>query len=206
MKKIGITGGIGSGKTTVCEIFKLLGIPVFHADDEARDLQNNDLQIRKNLIQLFGERIYLTDGTLDRKKLATVVFTDANVLAKLNAIIHPAVRISFRKWVENHKDDPYVLYEAAILLESRYASDFDSNILVLADEKIRIERVMRRDHASANEVKQRISNQMADIEKIKLVDYIIENNNEKLLLPQIIEIDKSIRAEAKNSRPENSKI
>jgi len=198
MMKIGITGGIGSGKTTVCEVFKLLGIAVFHADDEARNMQNNDLYIKNRLIEHFGKQIYLPDGMLDRKKLAGLVFTDTKALAELNAIIHPAVRDSFLKWAENYKDAPYILYEAAILLESGYASDFDRNILVLADEKIRIERVIRRDHASEKLVKQRILNQMPDIQKIKMVDYIIDNNNEKLLFPQIIELDKMIRSEREN--------
>jgi dephospho-CoA kinase len=203
MKKIGITGGIGSGKTTVCEVFKLLGIAVFHADDEARNLQNNDLQIKKHLIKHFGKQIYLPGGMLDRKKLAGLVFTDTDALAELNAIIHPAVRKSFLKWIENYRDAPYVLYEAAILLESGYASDFDRNILVLADEKIRIERVIRRDHSSEKLVKQRISNQMPEIQKIKMVDYVIENNNEKLLFPQIIELDKLIRADIENCQTDN---
>lgn len=198
MKKIGITGGIGSGKTTVCEIFKLLGVAIFHADDEARNLQNNDLQIKNLLIELFGERIYSQDGMLDRKKLAGVIFNDTKALAKINAIIHPAVRQSFLKWADNYQDAPYVLYEAAVLFESGYASDFDRNILILADEKVRIGRVIRRDHTSEELVKERIKNQMPDIQKIKMVDYVIENNNEKLLIPQIIELDKLIRDDGEN--------
>lgn len=198
MKKIGITGGIGSGKSTVCEIFKSLGVAIFHADDEARDLQNNDLQIKNLLIELFGEHIYSQDGMLDRKKLAEVIFNDSKALAKVNAIIHPAVHKCFLKWAENHQDAPYFLYEAAILLESGYAYDFDRNILIVADEKLRIERVIMRDHTSEELVRQRIMNQMPDIQKIKMVDYIIENNNEKLLFPQIIELDKLIRSDSKN--------
>ena len=198
MKKIGITGGIGSGKTTVCEIFKLLGVPVFHADAEAKNLQNNDLQIRELLVNLFGKHIYSLDGMLDRKKLARLIFNDSIALANVNAIIHPAVRQSFQKWTDNHLDSSYILYEAAILLESGYATDFDRNILVLADEKLRIERVIRRDHISKVLVKQRINNQMPDSQKIKIVDYIIENNNEKLLFPQIIELDKLIRSDGEN--------
>jgi len=198
MKKIGITGGIGSGKTTVCEIFKLLGVPVFHADAEAKNLQNNDLQIRELLVNLFGKHIYSLDGMLDRKKLARLIFNDSAALANVNAIIHPAVRQSFQKWTDNHLDSSYILYEAAILLESGYATDFDRNILVLADEKLRIERVIRRDHISKVLVKQRINNQMPDSQKIKIVDYIIENNNEKLLFPQIIELDKFIRSDGEN--------
>lgn len=193
MLKIGITGGIGSGKTTVCEIFKLLGIPVFHADEEAGNLQNNDSPIKKRLAELFGRQIYSPDGLLDRKKLAGVIFNDTKALAEVNAIIHPAVRQCFQMWTLNHQDAPYVLYEAAILLESGYVSDFDRNILVLADEKDRIERVIRRDHTTELLVRQRIINQMPDIQKIKLVDYVIKNNNQKLLFPQIIELDKLIR-------------
>ena len=193
MKKIGITGGIGSGKSTACEIFKLLGVSVFHADDEARNLQNNDLQIKNQLIKLFGEHIYSEDGLLDRKMLAGLIFNDTKALAKVNAIIHPAVRQNFLKWVENKQNDNYVLYEAAILLESGYLVDFDRNILILADEKIRIERVMKRDSISEELVKERIKNQMPDSEKINLVDYVLENSDDKLLIPQIIALDMVIR-------------
>ncbi len=198
MKKIGITGGIGSGKTTVCEIFKLLGVPVFHADDEARNLQNTDIQIRRSIIKHFGEQIYSQEGILDRKKLAAIVFNNPVALAKLNAIIHPAVRENFLKWTENHLEEPYVLYEAAILIESGYGSDFDKTILIVADEKSRIGRVTRRDGSPEELVKQRISNQMTDIQKIKHVDYIIENNNNELLIPRVIELDRLIRENTKN--------
>jgi len=198
MKKIGITGGIGSGKTTICEIFKLLDIAVFHADDEARNLQNSDLQIKNQLIQIFGKNIYTSEGILDRKKLAGMIFNDTRALAEVNAIVHPAVRQCFLKWIESHKNDPYVLYEAAILFESGLSSDFDSNILVLADEKVRIERVIRRDHTSEALVRQRINNQMPDNQKIRMTDFVIENNDEKLLFPQIIELNKLIVSDGKN--------
>lgn len=198
MKKIGITGGIGSGKTTVCEIFKLLGVPVFHADAEAKKLQDNNLIIREQLINLFGKTIYSHDGKLVRKKLAELIFNDSTALANVNSIIHPAVRLSFQRWTDQHGDSSYVLYEAAVLLESGYSSDFDRNILVLADEKVRIERVIRRDHISEVLVRQRINNQMPDDQKIKMVDYLIENNNKKLLFPQILELNKLIISDGKN--------
>lgn len=193
MKKIGITGGIGSGKSTVCELFKLLGVSVFHADDAARNLQNNNLKIRQQIRELFGEQIYSRDGILDRQKLAAIVFNNTAELAKLNAIIHPAVRENFLLWAEDHIAEPYLLYEAAILIESGYASDFDKTILVIADEEIRIARVTRRDGSSTEQVRERIANQISDREKIKLADFIIENNNRKLLIPQIIELDRRIR-------------
>jgi len=198
MKKIGITGGIGSGKSTVCEIFKLLGVPVFHADEEAKKLQDNDPSIREHLINLFGKRIYSSDGKLDRKKLAGLIFNDSIALANVNSIIHPLVRLSFQKWTQQHQDALYILYEAAVLLESGYSSDFDRNILVLADEKVRIERVIRRDHISEELVMQRINNQMPDAQKIKMVDFIIENNNRKLLFPQILELNKLIISDGKD--------
>jgi len=193
MLKIGITGGIGSGKTTVCEIFKLLGIPVFHADAEARNLQNNDLQVKKSLKELLGEKIYNQKGELDRTSLARIIFNDPILLERVNSIIHPAVRQQFMLWSNIHTKEPYQLYEAAILIESGYSSDFDKNILVYSDESIRIERVVKRDHTTEALVKQRISNQMPDIQKIKLVDYTIENNNTTLLIPRVIALDKLIR-------------
>ncbi len=193
MKKVGITGGIGSGKSTVCEIFHLLGVPVFHADDEARYLQNNDLTIRDQFIGLFGAGIYLSDGSLDRKKLASLVFNDPVLLDKVNKIIHPSVRQCFINWTHEYINEPYVLYEAAILLESGYTKDFDLIILILADENVRIERVIKRDNISEEMVRDRIKNQLTDSQKIELVGYIIENNNSQLLIPQIIDLDRAIR-------------
>ena len=198
MKKIGITGGIGSGKSTVCEIFKLLGVPVFHADIEAKILQNNDLNIKILLVNLLGDDIYTPDGILDRKKMARVIFNDPKLLAAVNGIIHPAVRKCFQNWCGNYQLMPYVLYEAAILFESGYASDFDRNILIIADEKSRIERVIKRDKTTEDIIEQRIKNQMTDIEKAKKADYIIENNNQCLIIPQIIKLDKLIREDGKN--------
>ena len=197
MRKIGITGGIGSGKTTVCEIFKLLGIPIFHADQEAKYLQNSDLIIKNQIIKLFGEDIYTSEEILDRQKLATIIFNNKQALFAINEIIHPAVRQRFQNWTENFQAVPYSLYEAAILFESGYASDFDLNILVLANEKLRIERVINRDGTTEEIVKQRIRNQIPDNEKIKLADFIIENNADNLLIPQILKIDKLIREDGK---------
>ena len=198
MKKIGITGGIGSGKSTVCEIFRLLGVPVFHADIEAKNLQNNDLNIKYRIKELFGEDVYTPDGILDRKKMAGIIFNDQKFLEAINGIIHPAVRNCFQKWCENYQKLPYVLYEAAILYESGFASDFDRNILVIAEERLRIERVIKRDQITEENIKERIKNQMPDIEKVKKTDFIIENNNQSLIIPQILKLDKLIREDGKN--------
>jgi dephospho-CoA kinase len=171
----------------------LLNVPVFHADLEARFLQNNDLHIKSFIVERFGEQLYTPDGILDREKMAWIIFNDPEALASINEIIHPAVRQKFLKWCEGYEDAPYILYEAAILFESGYNSDFDRNILILADEKVRIERVISRDHTSEELVRQRISNQMPDIDKIKMADYIIENNDKSILFPQIIKLDKLFR-------------
>jgi len=197
MKKIGITGGIGSGKSTVCEIFRLLGVPVFHADIEAKILQNNNIDVRDRIVKIFGNEVYNPDGILDRKKMAGIIFTNQKLLTALNEIIHPAVRNCFQKWCENYHSVPYVLYEAAILFESGYATDFDRNILVIADEMLRIERVIKRDHTTEEIVRQRIANQMSDIEKAKIADYFIENNSKSLIVPQILKLDKLIREDGK---------
>ena len=193
MKKVGITGGIGSGKSTVCDIFQLLGVPVFHADIEAKYLQNNDLIIIGNLTGLFGADIYLSSGELDRKKLAGLIFNNQNLLAKVNQIIHPAVKQRFINWSMEYANEPYVLYEAAVLLENGYASDFDKKILIVADENVRIERVIKRDSMSEALVRERIKNQMTDGQKISMVEYVIENNNRLLLIPQVIELDQLLR-------------
>ena len=193
MKKIGITGGIGSGKSTVCEIFSLLGVPVFHADIEAKNLQNNNLNIKYRIIELFGDDIYSSDGILDRKEMAGIIFNDQKLLAAVNEIIHPAVRKCFQIWCENYQLVPYVLYESAILFESGYASDFDRTILVIADETLRIERVIKRDQTTEEIIRQRIVNQMPDIEKVNNADYIFENNNQSLIIPEILKLDKLIR-------------
>ena len=197
MKRIGITGGIGSGKSTVCEIFRLINIPVFHADREAKHLQDNDINVKNNIIEHFGDEIYSEEGFLDRRKLAEIIFTDKYALSAISEIIHPAVRARFFKWSEKFRALPYVLYEAAILFESGYASDFDGNILVLADENLRIKRVIKRDNLTENEIRQRINNQIPDNEKIKLANFIIENNSDSMLIPQILKIDQLIKENGK---------
>ncbi len=190
MQKIGLTGNIGSGKTLVSRIFQTFGIPVFEADREARQILLSPDVIRK-IVAVFGTGI-LTDEKIDRKKLAHIVFNDPGLLRKLNDIIHPAVRGKFDLWSENQRDVPYLIYEAAVLFESGHYRMFDAIITVYADEKERIERVMRRDNMTREMVLERMKNQWPDAQKIALSDYTVNNNGSLLLIPQAEEIHKSL--------------
>lgn len=193
MLKIGITGGIGSGKSTVCRVFAALGIPVFEADPIAKNLMNTDQEIHEKLVRLFGEAVYLPDQTIDRKYLAGIVFNDPYLLAQLNAIVHPVVKKAFFDWCEKQQS-PYIIHEAAILFESGFYKMMDKTITVVTNEAERIQRVMKRNDITLELVKERIRNQWSDEERIKLADFVIRNNDDELIIPQIIEIDKKIRA------------
>ena len=196
MLKVGITGGIGSGKSTVCKVFSVLGIPVFNADVEAGRLQNEDPQIGTELIGIFGSEIYSAEGLLNRKKLASIVFNDSGLLEKLNSIIHPAVHREFEKWSARNSNFPYVIYEAAILFETGSFRNFDFTILVVADEQERIDRVSKRDHSRPEDVLQRMNNQMMDKEKIKMADFVIENNDNQLIISQILKLDQLLKSKS----------
>lgn len=194
---IGVTGGIGSGKTTVCKVFKLLGAPVFEADEAAKKLLDNDQQVKSGLIHLFGENIYTPNGTIDRKKLAGIIFNDKIQLSKMNELVHPAVRKNFENWVKHHEHFPYVIHEAAILFESGFYKIMDYTILVTAPENERIERVMKRDKVSRQKVEERINNQFPEEKKQELANLVLMNDNKNLLIPKIIEIDKKLKENGK---------
>ncbi len=192
---VGITGGIGSGKSTVCEIFKILGIPVFEADKVARNLMNENSEIRQNLVEWFGSEIY-SGNQLNRKLLAELIFNDNSLLTKVNSLVHPIVRAEFEKW-KNSQNTVYSVYEAAILFESGFYKLMDFTILITAPEQIRINRVMKRDNLSPGQVVARIKNQWPDDEKRKLATTVIINDNKNLIIPQIIEIDKKLKEDGK---------
>ncbi len=192
MIKVGITGGIGSGKSTVCNFFRLLGIPVFEADKESKKLVNTSPKIKNSLKNLFGKDIYLSDDTIDRKRLAGLIFNSPPLLETVNSIIHPEVRNYFEEWCEK-QNSPYIVYEAAILFETGFYKTIDLSILVTAPVEDRIKRVIIRENATEEEVKSRISKQWTDKQKEDLADFIIKNNNEELLIPQLLELDKKIR-------------
>ena len=182
MIKIGLTGGIGSVKTTVANMFKSKNIPVFIADVEAKKILN-DPSVAQDVANTFN--ISLTnDGLIDKSKLASIVFKDKAALEKLNSIIHPKVHQSFQKWVKN-KDASYIIYEAAIIFEKDRASDFDFTILITAPEEARIQRVVQRDLSSEDEVKSRMKAQWPESKKKKLADFVIENTNLKQTQQQV---------------------
>ncbi|WP_319273298.1 dephospho-CoA kinase [uncultured Draconibacterium sp.] len=194
--KIGITGGIGSGKSVICRIFNLLGAPVFEADAWAKKLVNTHPEIKCGLIDWYGPDIYATNGTIDRKKLAGIIFTDGKEMQKVNGLIHPVVRQEFMLWA-NEQNSPYVIHEAAILFESGFYKMMDYTLLVTAPVNMRIDRVTRRDGSSKEAVKERMSKQWKDEQKSELASIEIINDNKTLLIPQIIKIDKQLKEHGK---------
>ena len=186
MLKIGITGNIGSGKTTVSKIFGVLGVPVFYADDAAKNIMVNDEILISAMKQTFGPGAYFEDGSLNRKYIAGIVFNNEDELTKLNAIVHPATFRAFESWVSQHGDAPYVLKEAALLFESDSYKMCDKTILVTAPFEIRLKRVMQRDGLSEAEVKSREARQFTQDEKLKLADYVITNDGSELVVPQVL--------------------
>ncbi len=190
MKVIGLTGGIGSGKSTVAGMFSELGIPVYIADTEARALTNRSKIIRRKLTQLLGPETYKEDG-LDRKYVADIVFNDPEVLQQVNAIIHPKVASHFKRWLKR-QHAPYVIKEAAILFENGGYKQCDKTILVVAPKATRIKRVMERDGSSRKEIESRMNNQWTDSEKSKLADIIIENIDLKTTQNQVMSIHRKL--------------
>ncbi|RDI04421.1 dephospho-CoA kinase [Flavobacterium sp. AG291] len=174
-KVIGLTGGIGSGKTTIANLFKLHGIPLYIADDEAKAILYTD-EVIKEVRKAFGDSI-MTDGLPDRAKLSSVVFKEPEKLQMLNEIIHPKVKKHFKDWLDKQNDSPFIIREAAILFESGSYKDCDKIILVTAPVDLRIERVMKRDGVSREKVLERINSQWSDDKKAVLSDFIIENTN-----------------------------
>lgn len=194
MLKIGITGNIGSGKTTVSKLFELLGIPVFYADDAAKYTMVTDQQLISEIKQAFGNAAYFDDGTLNRKYIAGIVFNDEVQLAKLNAITHPAVFRAFDNWVAQIKDAPYVMKEAALLFESTSYKMCDRSIMVTAPLDIRIKRVMQRDSITREEVESRNARQFTEEKKIALADYVIKNDETELVIQQVLALHQEFLA------------
>ena len=190
MKKIGITGGIGSGKTYVASVFQSLGIPIFNADIQAKKIMTSSEKLIKLAKEEFGNDIY-KGSDLNKEKLASIVFSNSDKLQKLNSLVHPIVKEEFNNWCKK-QTSPYVIKEAAILFESNSHIGLDAVICVSAPLELRIERLLNRDDYSEKEIKKRIENQISQEEKEKLSDYIIVNDEKELLLPKIIKIYKEL--------------
>lgn len=188
MLKIGITGGMGSGKTTVCKVFELLGVPVFYADDVAKSIMHTDPILKSGILDAFGQNSYTQSGELNRSYISSIVFNDKHELEKLNSLVHPAVFRAFDTWVLSQKEAPYVIKEAALLYESDAYKMCDQSILVISPIETRISRVKARDGISAEDIQLRMNRQFSDEQKMKFADHILNNDEKQLLIPQIIQL------------------
>lgn len=184
MIKIGITGGIGSGKSVVATLLRLYGIPVYIADEESKRLTNSSPVIRRALVDLVGEAVYDADGKLDKPRLANFIFGQPEHLARVNAIIHPEVNRDFLDWSER-QEKAFCAIESAILFESGFDRIVDVKLMVLAPLEIRLERAIARDHALREALERRIKSQMADEEKASRSDFVIHNDGRQALIPQV---------------------
>ena len=192
MKKIGITGGIGSGKTLVSDLFQRLGIPVYHADERARALMETSGTVRERLTALLGKAVY-QGGRLNKRLLAEAIFSDEKVRQQVNSIVHPAVFEDFERWASSFSDIPYVMQEAAILFESGGDRYLDSVINVYAPLKVRIERVMSRDGVPRETVLARIKSQMSERQRRRRAGHTIINDGRRMVVPQVVKTDEWIR-------------
>lgn len=191
MKKIGITGGIGSGKSTVCRIFEVLGIPVYYADVEAKRLMQHNHLLKIAIRERFGHEVYDSDGNLNKIFLAKIVFSDKEKLALLNSLVHPVTIRDAALWAEK-QDAPYVIKEAALMFESEAFHYVDKVIGVSAPEPLRIKRTMNRDQVERGEVIRRMKNQMDEETKMKMCDYIIFNDEQQAVIPQVLKLHEEI--------------
>lgn len=184
--QIGITGGIGSGKSLVTKIFACLGIPVYDADSHAKELMTTDGILISQIKKEFGDLSYLNDGTLNRKYLSEVVFNQQEKLDILNGLVHPRVRHDFVQWSDRYSDKPYVIREAALLFETGVYRLLDRTVVVYAPEDVRIRRVMKRDNRPEAQVRAIIRKQLSEEEKKALADDIIYNDDSILVIPQVL--------------------
>ena len=176
MVKVGLTGGIGSGKTTVSNFLLDYGIPVYNSDSKGKTLMNTNLELKNNIVSIFGERVY-DNGILNTNLLSNIVFNDSTKIEQLNNLVHPKVAQDFNQWVGENNNKPILVKEAAILIESGAYLNMDKIILVVSEKSTRINRVSKRDNFDLESIEKRINLQLKDNEKIKYADYIIENNS-----------------------------
>ncbi|MDP4289935.1 MAG: dephospho-CoA kinase [Bacteroidota bacterium] len=193
MIKVGITGNIGSGKSTVARLFQMMGVPVFNADHQARVISEQN-EVIEEIRKTFGNDVIGNDGFLDRKKLASIVFNDVKKLSLLNTIIHPRVRDCFIDWCTHYETVPYILHESAILFESGFADLCDKVIVVTAPQELRVKRIMQRDLLTREEILARMNNQWTEIRLVDMSDVEIVNDDNRSLIEQVKTVDTSLRA------------
>ncbi|MBS1626963.1 MAG: dephospho-CoA kinase [Bacteroidetes bacterium] len=198
MLKIGITGGIGSGKSTVSKIFQILGIPVFNADEAAKTIMNEDEVLKEKIIQTFGAATY-ANGILNRKYLAEIVFNNTFELEKLNALVHPAAIAKGIQWAAQ-QNAPYIIKEAALMFEAGSAFNLNYVIGVTAPQHIRIQRTMQRDSISREEVLARMNKQIDETIKMKLCDFVIVNDEQQMIIPQVLQLHQQFLAIVNNKQ------
>ena len=191
MIRVGITGGIGSGKTLVCQIFEKMGIPVFYADQEAKRIMNRDPEVKEALSRHFGSDMYDESG-IKKAKLADIIFSSNEALTIINSIVHPVVRKAFDRWSEQ-QHTPYVIEEAAILFESGAHTMLDQTVLVYAPRELRIARAMKRDGTTREHIEQRMKNQHPDEDKLHRADFVIYNDDSRMVIPQVLELHERFR-------------
>jgi dephospho-CoA kinase len=194
--RLGVTGGIGSGKTSVCKVFTVIGIPVFYTDRIAKDIMDSDEDIIGKINSIAGRDLY-TNGCLDRMALASLIFNNYTLLEKVNSLVHPVVFSHFARW-EKDQSAPYVIMEAAILFESGASKLVDKIVTIVAPEEERLSRVTQRSKLSRNQVLERIKNQLDDESRIKLSDYVIYNSENDMIIPSILTIHEDILRNLKN--------
>lgn len=192
--QIGITGGIGSGKSLIARIFSLLNIPIYDADTAAKELMTTDKELVASIMRAFGEAAYHKNGELNRSYLAQNVFNERGHVELLNNLVHPRVGLHYQEWVKQHKTAPYVIKEAALLYESGSYRQLDKIIVVFAPKEVRIERTLQRDlHRSKEQVLAIIDKQWDEAEKIEKADFVIYNDGTQLVIPQVLALDKRFR-------------
>lgn len=190
-KQIGVTGGIGSGKSVACKVFEALGVPIYNADEQAKRLMNSSLVIKQGLLECFGADVYV-QGEINRDFLADIVFKDKERLAQLNAIVHPVVRVDYEAWLLRQAS-PYVIKEAALMVESGLYKEMDELLVVIAPESLRIERIKERDSfRNEGEIKRIIAAQLNDEKFKSIASHVLYNDETELLTPQIIAIHNSL--------------
>lgn len=188
--QVGITGSIGSGKSLICKIFKTLGVPVYDADSHAKKLMTTDGILMSGIKKEFGDLSYHGNGSLNRKYLAEHVFHDEEKLQRLNSLVHPRVAVDYSNWVEKHQRFPYVLKEAALLFESGSYKSLDRIVVVHAPVEMRIQRVLKRDARTVEQIRAIVEKQMPDDEKLNRADDIVVNDESVLLIPQVLKLHK----------------